>query len=159
MTPRRRPRFRFAVLALAAAGIAGAMLFLLPPATAEERAILEKVAKSQPVTTCLALRTTGHPARQVRWDHKDKGAALIRANALSQSREVRLALDLESLIDNSLKLDCERRATLSTPSFFGPFAFVEVTDESSRDIIALEKTGKGWDFVEHISQPIQRLIF
>ncbi|MBB4840829.1 hypothetical protein HNP52_003926 [Sphingomonas kyeonggiensis] len=155
----RRPTlFRFALLALALAGFLGAAWLLLPPATADERAVLEKVAKTQPVTTCLALKTRRPSGYHIPWHDKERDAAIIRANELAQSRDVHLALDLESLIDNALKLDCKTRATLSTPAFSGTFAFVEVTDKISRDTIVLKKNGKGWEFVKHYPAPIQSVI-
>ncbi len=155
----RRPTlFRFTLLALALAGSLGAAWLLLPPATADERAVLEKVAKAQPVTTCLALKTRRPSGYHIPWRDKVRDAAIIRADELAQSRDVSLALDLESLVDNALKLDCRTRATLSTPAFSGSFAFVEVADKNWRDTIVLQKNGKEWEFVRHYPAPIQSVI-
>lgn len=138
---------KYLVGMLVVAGVGGGILFVPRLATDDERALLRRIARSQPVTTCLALGTVTPSGYLQDWSHSQRAAELSHAYASSKTRTGSLMLDAESLIDNSLKLECADRATLSTPRFFGNLAFVEISGTRAQTIIAFEKIGGRWEEV------------
>ncbi|HVK56422.1 MAG TPA: hypothetical protein VM532_15525 [Burkholderiales bacterium] len=138
---------RYILGGLVVAGVASFVTFILPLATNDERVVLTEIARSEPVTTCLALKTVGPSGGYVTFAGSPRAAELARAHELSRSRNVTLALDAESLIDNSLKLECRDKARLSTPRFFGNLAFVQITGKRERKTVVLSKMGNHWAFV------------
>jgi hypothetical protein len=138
-----------------AAGITSVATFTLPMATSDERSVLTKVARNEPVTTCLALKTVKPEGYWISWADKPRGTELARARKLSRYRDTTLTLDAESMIDNSLKLECKDRTSLSTPSFYGNLAFVELKARNIRETVVLNKTGDEWNFLTHHAEIIQ----
>lgn len=137
------------VVGLALASVAASLWLILPLATNDERTLLIKMARSEPVTTCIAAKTVKPLGVYQSWSgstNNRSATEIARARWQSTYRNASLALDAEAIIDNFLKLDCEKRASLSTPSFFGRLAFVQITDERERITVVYEKTDRGWEF-------------
>ena len=146
---------------LVLAGTAVAFSFILPMATDDERSILTKMARSAPATTCLALKSVERSGYLQNWSSSmsdPRGPEIERAQPQARSRDVALALDAETIVDNLLKFDCRDRATISTPSFSGNLAFAEMTDRRERKTIVFEKIGGRWAVVGQDIQPLNIVV-
>jgi len=154
----RTTALKYLTGALVIAGVGGGILFAPRLATDDERAILMQVARFEPVTTCLALRTATPSGSPIGWVNWPRAVEISHAYASSQTRTGSLALDAESMVDNFLKLQCSDRATLSTPSFFGNLAFVEIKGKRAREVIAFKKVGQRWKVVAHEEELVGMIV-
>ena len=115
-------------------------------------------ADSEPVTTCLALKTVTHSAYAGNWTETTKPLDLAEAHARAHSRQISLPLDAENYIDNLLKITCRDKATLSTPAFYSNLAFIQVTGKRERRTWAFRKIGGKWKGFAGTSEPLGVII-
>ena len=135
--------------------------FILPIATDDERSVLTKMARSAPVTTCVAVKTVEPSGYHPRWAYNADGsraAELERAQLQSGARNASLSLDAASTIDNLLRYDCLDRASLSIPSFFGNFAFAQITGKRERTTVAYQKVDGLWEVVGHYTEFLNAIV-
>ena len=157
-TPSRRRPVRLIALALLLSGAAGLLVLVLPVPTNDERLILKMTADSEPVTTCLALKTVTDSAYAGNWTETTKPLDLAEAHARARSRQVSLPLDAENYIDNLLKITCRDKATLSTPAFYGNLAFIQITGKREQRTEALRKVRGKWEWFARTIAPIGVII-
>lgn len=154
---------RYIIGGLVLVGMALALWFILPVATDDERSVLTKMARSVPVTTCLAVKTVERSGHHPRWTDTDetspRAPELERTQLQSSYRDVSLILDAESTIDNLLRFGCRDRASLSTPSFFGNLAFAQIKSRRQRETVALEKIGGRWEYVGRYIEPLNIITY
>jgi len=124
------------------------------PATADERAILDRFVPMVQEQDCVPARTSAlsEMLRDRRWVEAEGEATRIEAAAQrAVPRASRLGTDKGWLLPMAASIfssiHCSRSIRIGTPAFAGDYAFVTATTEGGISISAFRRGPDGWAWI------------